>query len=123
MQYEHEQQESAEWEYFKRSYLHEHEGVYCEVCDSSTQLDIYLREKHNQIEFIWNYPKSAFGIICNGCARKRKQRISEVMNTINILSYASLDTLLDTFDIVKSLECNQEVAFERLFASAKQIRR
>lgn len=118
-----EQLESTEWDYFKRKYLHERDGVSCEVCDSSTQLDIYLREKHTHIEFIWNYPKSSFGIICNGCAYKRKKKISEVMHTINSLSYSSLDTLLDTFDVIYSLDCNQEVAFERLFVSAKQIRR
>jgi hypothetical protein len=123
MQNINDQLESEEWEYFERSYLSEHDGRLCEGCQSYTGLSIYLREIHRNIEFIWNYPESALGIICNRCSYLRNKKINEVMATINQLSSASLDTLLDTFEIVKSLGGHQEVCFERLFVSAKQIRR
>lgn len=123
MQNLNEQLESEEWVHFKRAYLSEHDGRLCESCQSHTGLNIYLREYHRGIEFIWNYPESAFGIICNRCSHLRNKKINEVMGVINLLSSASLDTLLDTFDIVNSAGGHQEVSFERLLVSAKQIRR
>jgi hypothetical protein len=117
------QYESVEWSNFKKNYFFEHENLICDTCEKYSDLDIYLREKHIHIKLIWNYPKSAFGIICKNCAIKRNEKIYEVMNTINFLSSTSLDALLDTFDLVKLFSNQQEITLEQLFASAKQIRR
>jgi len=76
---------SEEWEHFERAYLNEHDDRLCEGCQSYNSLNIYLREHHRNIEFIWNYPHSAFGTICSCCADSRNKKINEAIASINFL--------------------------------------
>lgn len=111
---------SEEWQYRTRYWLECGDDRCCEECDRSTGLIVYLRRIYLDIEFIWNYPDSAYGVLCSEHAALKERREKEMSEAVSTWSIHELDSLLDTLDVINSIDNNRLVAVNRLYGEAKR---
>lgn len=112
---------SEDWKYWKRAYLDENIGKGCFTCGSEDKLDLYVRKFDHEIEFVWDYPHSAFGIACFECRKTKMKRVDEVKLRLGTWSNNEIDSLLDALDNIEKHEGGRTSALDKLYAYSKRL--
>ena len=113
---------SEDWHLWKKNYFYENDYKVCDSCGSELELDLYIREFHHEIQYIWDYPHSAFGSACSECRSTKMKRIKEVKQMLGRWNVSELDALLDVLDNVEASQTDRSHAVEQLYSLSKQLR-